>query len=73
MPALILVYIRLNNDDVLQFRFNEPHSVHPIREYRTNYSLLAPVWVTRLAAFMRDSNVPASVHQPSRTSHVIWL
>src|SRR2546422_3397504 len=29
MPALILMNIGFNKDDVLQFRFNEPHSVLP--------------------------------------------
>ena len=31
-------------------------------------SLFAPVLATRLFARSRDSNVPASVHQPSRIS-----
>ena len=40
-----------------------------VRSFRCE-TLLAPVSATRLLARNRDSNVPASVHQPSRISYV---
>src|ERR1051325_7091009 len=66
-------YIQASNDPD---HFCGTYIRHELRDccnYRwaSKYILLAPVSATRFEARNKLSNVPASVHQPSISSHVI--
>src|SRR5487761_66520 len=64
-PALIGNHLELLDTNAVDHRF--PFAFRDFFAVLAPFTLFAPPFATRLFASRRESNVPASVHQPSRT------